>query len=116
MRVYKFTNLSPVFLSIFIAAICMFGISAASTHAATFTVANTNDSGPGTLRQAIIDADVLAGDTSLIDSATVQIAAVGGGGTGGVTASAVTFYGGSVGGTRTACFTSTERSRFVIDA
>ena len=51
MRVYRSTNLSPVFLRIFIVAICIFGISAASVQAATYTVVYTNDSGPGSLRR-----------------------------------------------------------------
>ena len=33
----------------------------AGAHAATFTVTNTNDAGPGSLRQAILDANALAG-------------------------------------------------------
>jgi hypothetical protein len=53
-------------------------------------------------------ADGSAGNTALINAATVQIGAVGGGsGAGTITPSAVTFSGGSVGGTRTACFTLT---------
>ena len=71
MRVYKFTNLSPVFLSIFIAAICIFGISAASAHAADFLVTSINDSGAGSLRQAIADAGAAAGDDT-IDFALVS--------------------------------------------
>ena len=49
MRVYKSTNLSPVFLSIAIVAICMFGISAASVQAGTYTVVNTNGNGADSL-------------------------------------------------------------------
>ena len=72
MRVYRSTNLSPVFLSIFIVAICMFGVSAASIQAATYTVTNTNDNGAGSLRQAIIDANAAAGaDTIDFDTAGV---------------------------------------------
>lgn len=39
-------------------ALLAFGVCA---EAATFTVTNTNDSGPGSLRQAILDANALAG-------------------------------------------------------
>ena len=66
MRVHKFPTLSPVFLSIFIVAICMIGVSAANVQAATFTVMNTNDSGAGSLRQAIADANT-AGGADTID-------------------------------------------------
>src|SRR5258706_3764966 len=66
MRVYKSTNLSQVFLRIFIVAICLFGISAASVQAATYTVANTNDDGAGSLRQAIAGANA-TGDNDTID-------------------------------------------------
>ncbi|MCK5057599.1 MAG: hypothetical protein KAT34_13135, partial [Candidatus Aminicenantes bacterium] len=41
--------------------ICLIFFMAAPAHAATITVTNTNDSGAGSLRQAIIDA--AAGDT-----------------------------------------------------
>ena len=72
MRVHKSPSLSPVFLRIFIIAICMFGASAANVQAATFTVMNTNDSGPGSLRQAIADANAAAGaDTIDFDTAGV---------------------------------------------
>ena len=36
--------------------------STATLCAATFTVTNTSDSGPGSLRQAILDANALEGD------------------------------------------------------
>ena len=36
-------------------------LAAGSLSAATFTVTNTNDSGPGSLRQAILDANGAAG-------------------------------------------------------
>ena len=52
MRVHKSPTLSPVFLSIFIVAICMFGIAATNVQAATFTVMNANDGGAGSLRDA----------------------------------------------------------------
>lgn len=44
------------FLSAFLAC-CVLLLSAASTRAATFTVTNINDSGSGSLRQAILDAE-----------------------------------------------------------
>ena len=66
MRVHKSPTLSPVFLSIFIFAICLIGASAANVQAATFTVMNTNDSGDGSLRQAIADANA-AGGADTID-------------------------------------------------
>ena len=34
--------------------------------AATFTVTNLNNSGPGSLRQAILDANVAAGDDDIV--------------------------------------------------
>src|SRR5262245_23831799 len=37
------------------------GLTAAALSAATFTVTNTSDSGPGSLRQAILDANGNAG-------------------------------------------------------
>jgi len=44
------------------------GLSSASLLAATFTVTNTNDSGPGSLRQAILDANANPGaDTIAFD-------------------------------------------------
>jgi hypothetical protein len=39
----------------------LFWTSAMPAHAATITVANTNDNGPGSLRQALLDTN--AGDT-----------------------------------------------------
>ncbi len=39
---------------------------AAPTLAATFTVTNTNDEGPGSLRQAILDANALAGSDIIV--------------------------------------------------
>ncbi len=46
----------------FVAAIFAILISVVSISAATFTVTNTNDSGAGSLRQAILDANAAAGD------------------------------------------------------
>ncbi|MEP6923260.1 MAG: hypothetical protein ABI954_02240, partial [Pyrinomonadaceae bacterium] len=37
-------------------------IAAVNAAAATFTVTNTNDTGAGSLRQAILDANAAAGD------------------------------------------------------
>src|SRR5436305_11334743 len=39
--------------TIFFAAVLLFAATAMSSHAATITVTNTNDSGPGSLRQAL---------------------------------------------------------------
>ena len=46
----------------FCIAVCLLTISAATASAATYTVTNTNDSGPGSLRQAIVDANVSTED------------------------------------------------------
>jgi len=43
------------------AVAALLGCGASSADAATFTVTNTNDSGPGSLRQAILDANATAG-------------------------------------------------------
>jgi hypothetical protein len=43
-----------------LAALALFAVGAGA-DAATFTVTNTNDAGPGSLRQAILDANALAG-------------------------------------------------------
>jgi hypothetical protein len=67
------------------------GTASGTTASVCFDLTEPSDGSPG--------------NTSLIDAASVQISAVGGGGAGGVTASARTFSGGGVGGTRTACFT-----------
>src|SRR5438552_15344623 len=40
-------------------------LAASSLAAATFTVTNTNDSGAGSLRQAILDANANAGDDTI---------------------------------------------------
>ena len=74
-------------------------------------VASAGGTASGTTSHICFDitepADGNPGDTSLIDTATVQINAVGGGGSGTITPSAVTFSGGGVGQTRTGCFTLT---------
>jgi hypothetical protein len=44
-----------------LALLCAISLSAISLSAATFTVTSTADSGAGTLRQAIIDANAAAG-------------------------------------------------------
>src|SRR5258705_9744134 len=49
----------------------MFGISAASARAATFTVLNTNDSGPGSLTEAIGLANVSGGPHTISFDPTV---------------------------------------------
>lgn len=43
-----------------------FLVSALFSFSATFTVTNTNDSGPGSLRQAILDANATAGDDDIV--------------------------------------------------
>ena len=42
----------------------------AQLHGATFTVTNTNDSGAGSLRQAILDANATAGEDVINITAT----------------------------------------------
>jgi hypothetical protein len=74
-------------------------------------VASAGGSASGVTGQICFDitepSDGSAGNTALINAATVQLSAVGGGSAGSITPSAVTFSGGGVGGTRTACFTLT---------
>src|ERR1043166_3441296 len=48
------------------AAVAVF--AAIAGNAATFTVTNTNDSGPGSLRQAILDANAASGTDSIVFS------------------------------------------------
>lgn len=50
--------------SVLLAAVL--GLALATTQAATFTVAVTDDSGPGSLRQAILDANVTPGDDTIV--------------------------------------------------
>jgi hypothetical protein len=48
--------------------IAVLALAAASAHAATFVVANTNETGPGSLRQAVLDANAAGGaDTIAFD-------------------------------------------------
>ena len=54
-------------------AICLLAISAATAHAATYTVTNTDDSGAGSLRQAIIDANSNPGGDTIDFSVTGEI-------------------------------------------
>ncbi|HEU0208269.1 MAG TPA: hypothetical protein VFQ78_04745 [Candidatus Udaeobacter sp.] len=53
----------------YVAAACvlLFCVTVITARPATITVTNTNDSGPGSLRQALADAD--DGDTITFDSA-----------------------------------------------
>jgi hypothetical protein len=53
-------------ITIFAIAMLLFAATTMSAHAATITVTNTNDSGPGSLRQALVDAHY--GDTINFDS------------------------------------------------
>src|SRR6476660_5171468 len=48
------------------AALVLLGFPAGASAAGTFVVTNTNDSGDGSLRQAIIDANNAAGGTNTI--------------------------------------------------
>jgi hypothetical protein len=58
------------FLS-FLFLVCLISISAATATAATYTVMNTNDSGDGSLRQAIIDANASAEADTIVFDMTV---------------------------------------------
>ena len=49
------------FIPLVLLALALIIWESAPVHAATFTVINTNDSGPGSLRQAILDANANAG-------------------------------------------------------
>ena len=51
-------------------AMCV-GLAASSAHGATFTVTNLNDSGPGSLRQAVADANVAVGADTITFGAGV---------------------------------------------
>jgi hypothetical protein len=107
------------------------GMSAASTSSDTFTivvvgenavaaprmnnpvskqVASAGGTASGTTAPICFDitevADSSPGDTSLINAASVQISAVGGGsGASSISASSITFTGGGEAATRAACFT-----------
>ncbi len=54
-------------------ASALFALSMATAHAATFTVTNTNDSGAGSLRQAVLDANAAAGPDTINFSVTGDI-------------------------------------------
>ena len=49
------------------------GITVSSAQAATFTVTNTNDSGPGSLRQAVADSNLAPGPDTIAFSVTGTI-------------------------------------------
>jgi uncharacterized repeat protein (TIGR02543 family) len=61
MSRYRFT---PPYLFIFLIFLFIFNLP---TQAATFTVANLNDSGPGSLRQAVLDANANLTSTHTIE-------------------------------------------------
>ncbi|MGD9564058.1 MAG: choice-of-anchor Q domain-containing protein [Pyrinomonadaceae bacterium] len=50
---------------IFLTAV-LFSLSSLCLNAATYTVTNTNDNGPGSLRQAVLDANATAADDAII--------------------------------------------------
>ena len=52
----------------------VFGLALATTQAATFTVTITGDSGPGSLRQAILDANATLGDDTIVFTTNGTIA------------------------------------------
>ena len=74
MRVNKLRNFRSTaqYFSLFIIAICLFCISPSAVNAATFSVENTNESGPGSLRQAIIDANNTAGADTIVFKGTLN--------------------------------------------
>ena len=53
------SRVSSVLLAVLLLSVSAIGVTPA--HAATFTVTNLNDSGAGSLRQAILDANAAAG-------------------------------------------------------
>lgn len=57
----------------FLLFLCLFSCALSTASADTFDVTNTNDSGPGSLRQAILDADQLAGPHTINVTATGTI-------------------------------------------
>lgn len=69
----------PRFHTLALFVICGFlSLNAGMTDAATFTVTNTNDSGAGSLRQAILDANAAGGDDEIefaigLDGQTISL-------------------------------------------
>jgi hypothetical protein len=62
-------TLTKLFRNTLTIATLMFALSAIDAAAATFTVTNTNNSGAGSLRQAVTDSNNAAGsDTIVFDS------------------------------------------------
>ena len=57
----------------FAIAMALFALPLVAAHAATFTVTNTNDSGAGSLRQAVLDANTAAGPDTITFSVTGTI-------------------------------------------
>jgi hypothetical protein len=55
-------------------ALAVGALAPASALADPFTVQNTNDSGPGSLRQAILDSNVTAGPDTIDFAASVSTA------------------------------------------
>src|SRR6185503_4569506 len=60
------------YFTLSILAICLFCISPSAVNAATFTVSNTEESGFGSLRQAIINANNAAGADTIIFPPTLN--------------------------------------------
>jgi len=75
MSKYALRQASPSKLTIAVGL----ALGAGASHATTFNVTNTDDAGPGSLRQAIIDANAAAGphviDMSSISGSTITLAA-----------------------------------------
>jgi hypothetical protein len=55
---------------VFLTVMALMVVLASPAQAATFTVTNTNDSGAGSLRQAILDANAAAGEDTITDFST----------------------------------------------
>src|SRR5829696_1007184 len=64
---YLLRPLGLLMLAALAASVMMVVVLASQAQAATYTVANTNDSGPGSLRQAILDANASSGVADTID-------------------------------------------------